>query len=301
MQSSGASLQIDAQLLANATDLLLLAECLVEGYCHGIHRSPFSGSSQEFASYRAFLPGDSPHRIDWKVYGRTDEFVIREYEQETNLPGYLFLDASLSMDFGEGAGHKFNYGRLLCAVLSVLMNQQQDAPGLVLFGRGETVPAGDWWPPSTRRDHLENMVGYLEESKADGPHDHIRGLDEVVGECRRRSMAVFVTDGLMDPAELKDVLSSLAMRGSKVLFFHLLAREEIAPKFGKEVILVDHETGSERVIDGSAYRDLHEAHLKGVCDEIEKVCHDTETEYCLLPTDQPLDEALRHFLSLRNG
>ena len=293
-------LHIDAELLAGSRDLLLLAQCLVEGYSHGLHRSPYSGSSQEFASYRAFLPGDSLQRIDWKVYGRTDDLYVREFEQETNMPGYLFLDASRSMDFGEGAGHKFTYGRLLCAVLAVMLRRQQDAPGLVIFGKSESIPAEDWWPPSTRGDHLEHMIHYLENCKAEGGFDHLGELSEVVGECRRRSLSAFVTDALVDPLELKDVLSQLSMRGSKVILFHLFAREELEPKISGEMVLIDHETGAERTVDGAAYERLYGENLARVRAEVEKVCHDTETEYYFLPTDQPLDEAMRRFISLRN-
>jgi uncharacterized protein (DUF58 family) len=294
-------LHIDAELLAGSRDLLLLAECLVEGYAHGLHRSPYAGSSQEFASYRPFLPGDPPQRIDWKVYGRTDDLFVREFEQETNLRGYLFLDASRSMDFGKGAGHKFVYGRLLCAVLAILMHRQQDAPGLALFGKEEAVPAEDWWPPSMRRDHLEHLIHHLETRSADGPHDHMRALADMVDECHRRSLVALITDALVDPEELKDVLSRLRMRGSKVILFHLLSREELEPDMGDEVVLVDRETGSERAIDGAAYARLYDEHLARIRDDIEQVCHDTETEYCFLPTDQPLDEALRRFLLLRAG
>ena len=294
-------LHIDAELLAGSRDLLLLAQCLVEGYAHGLHRSPYAGASQEFAAYRAFLPGDPPQRIDWKVYGRTDDLFVREFEQETNLRGYLFLDASRSMDFGEGAGHKFRYGRLLCAVLAVLLHRQQDAPGLVVFGKGDTVPVEDWWPPSTRRDHLEHLVHHLETRAADGPHDHLRGLDDLVEECHRRSLAAFITDALVDPGELKDVLGRLRMRGTRVILFHLLAREELEPRIDDEVVLVDQETGAERAVDGAAYARLYAGRLARIRDDIEQVCHDTETEYCFLPTDQPLDEALRRFLLLRSG
>ncbi len=294
-------LQIDAELLAGSRDLLLLAQSLVEGYAHGLHRSPYAGSSQEFASYRAFLPGDPPQRIDWKVYGRSDDLFVREFEQETNLRGYLFLDASRSMDFGEGAGHKFLYGRLLCAVLAVLLHRQQDAPGLAVFGKGTTIPMEDWWPPSTRRDHLEHLVHHLERREADGPNNHLRGLDDLVDECHRRSLAAFITDALVDPDELKDVLSRLRMRGTKVILFHLLAREELEPNIGDEVVLVDRETGTERPVDGAVYARLYAERLTRIRGDIEQVCHDTETEYCLLPTDQPLDEALRRFLLLRSG
>ena len=117
-------LRLDAELLARSSDWLVLVQSLAEGFAHGLHRSPFAGSGQEFASYRSFLPGDPIHRIDWKVYGRTDDLFIREFEQETNVRGYLFLDASRSMDFGEGPENKFVYSRLLCAVLAVLLNKQ---------------------------------------------------------------------------------------------------------------------------------------------------------------------------------
>lgn len=293
-------LHIDAELLAGSRDLLLLAQCLVEGYAHGLHRSPYSGSSQEFSSYRAFLPGDPLQRIDWKVYGRTDDLYVREFEQETNLRGYLFLDGSCSMDFGTGVGNKFLYGRLLCAVLAVLLRRQQDAPGLAIFGKGDTIPLDDWWPPSTRRDHLEHLVHHLEKTVADGPHDHLGGLADLVDECSKRSLAAVITDALVDPGELKEMLGRLRMRGTKVILFHLLAREEIQPRFGDEVVLVDQETGAERAVDGSAYAHLYAENLARVCHEIEQACHDTETEYCMLPTDQPLDEALRRFLLLKS-
>jgi uncharacterized protein (DUF58 family) len=293
-------LHIDAEVLAGARDLLLLAQCLVEGYAHGLHRSPYIGSSQEFAAYRAFLPGDPLQRIDWKVYGKTDDLYVREFEQETNLRGYLFLDGSRSMDFGAGAGNKFQYGRLLCAVLAVLLRRQQDAPGLVIFGKAETVPLEHWWPPSTRRDHLEQLVDHLEKCVADGPHDHLGGLADLAGECSRKSLAAIITDGLVEPSELKDMLSNLRMRGTKVILFHLLSREELEPQFSEEMVLVDQETGNERVVNGSAYSKLYAENLTHVCREIEQVCHDTETDYCFLATDQPLDEALRRFLLLNS-
>lgn len=294
-------LYIDAEMLAGSRDLQFLAQSMVEGYAHGIHRSPNVGSSQEFASYRSYLPGDPPQRIDWKVYGRTDEMFIREFEQESNLRCYLFLDASRSMDFGEGAGHKFEYGRLLCAVLAVLLHRQQDAPGLALFGKENAIPVEDWWPPSTRRDHLEQMIHHLEVRSADGPHDHLGGLPDLLGECHRGSMAAFITDGLVDPDELKDVLGQLRMRGTRVLLFHLMSREELEPEIEDEVILIDRETGAERAMDGAVYARNYQENLQQVRDTIERVCQDSETEYCFIPTDQPLDEALRRFLLLRAG
>ena len=77
--------------------------------------------------------------------------------------------------------------------------------------------------------------------------------------------------------------------------------EELEPKVADEIVLVDRETGVERAVDGAAYARLHAEHLAHILGDVERVCHDTETEYCFLPTDQPLDEALRRFLLLRAG
>ena len=64
--------------------LSLLAERVVEGFCSGLHRSPHKGFSVEFKQHRQYVPGDELRRLDWKVYGKTDRFFIREYEEETN-------------------------------------------------------------------------------------------------------------------------------------------------------------------------------------------------------------------------
>ena len=166
-------------------------------------------------------------RIDWKVYGRTDNLYVREFEQETNLRGYLFLDASRSMDFGPGPGT--NSSTAVCYVRCWACCCAASSGQLAVFGRGASIPIEDWWPPSTRRDHLEHLVHHLETSVADGPHDHLGGLADLVDECHRRSLAAIITDALVDPGELKDMLGRLRMRGTKVILFHLLAREELEP------------------------------------------------------------------------
>ena len=47
------------------------ARSTVEGYFAGKHKSPFRGSSVEFADYKEYIPGDDPKRIDWRAYGRS--------------------------------------------------------------------------------------------------------------------------------------------------------------------------------------------------------------------------------------
>src|SRR6187397_3218615 len=128
------TLNINANLLAAMDDLSLLARTVVEGFFDGLHRSPFLGYSTEFSAYRAYTQGDNLRHIDWKVWARTDEFYVKQFEDDTNLRCQIFLDTSASMDFGDGDANKFNYARVLAAVLAQLMVRQHDAPGLIVFG-----------------------------------------------------------------------------------------------------------------------------------------------------------------------
>ena len=114
-------LPIDSRLLASVEDLPLLARTVVEGFLDGLHRSPFLGYSTEFASYRQYVQGDNLRHLDWKVWARSDALYIKQFEDDTNYRGQIYLDTSASMDFGTGPAHKFTFGRLLAAALAHLM------------------------------------------------------------------------------------------------------------------------------------------------------------------------------------
>ncbi len=77
----------------------LRARMVVEGFIAGLHKSPYHGFSVEFAEHRQYMPGDDIRRIDWKVFAKTDRYYIKQYEEETNLKGYLLLDCSASMNY----------------------------------------------------------------------------------------------------------------------------------------------------------------------------------------------------------
>ena len=120
--------------------------------------------------------------------------LVREYEEETNYRGYLFLDASRSMDYGQGATHKFTYAKILCATLALLMKSQNDAPGLVLLGNPPDQPER-FIAPSTRADHLDRLLLRLQEMKSDGECDNLGDVLPQLENCVTRSLSVIVSDG----------------------------------------------------------------------------------------------------------
>ena len=88
----------------------------------------------EFADYREYTPGDPPNLIDWAIYARSDRYVIRRYQEETNLRAHFLLDISESMSFREAGLHsKMDYACYLAAALMLVLLGQSDSAGLTLF------------------------------------------------------------------------------------------------------------------------------------------------------------------------
>src|SRR2546421_11820785 len=112
---------LQSDILTKAEALGLKARTIVEGLRVGDHRSPFKGFSVEFVQHREYVPGDDTRHIDWKGYGRSERYTVKQFEQETNFVGHLLLDASRSMLYGQGDENKLAYGKLLAASLAYLI------------------------------------------------------------------------------------------------------------------------------------------------------------------------------------
>ncbi len=123
----------DPEVLSQVAGLTLRARRVVEGTISGLHRSPFHGFNVEFAEYREYSPGDDLRRLDWRVFGRTDRYYIKQFEEESNLRSTIVLDASASMRYGAGPLTKFDYAATVAASLATLLVGQQDPVGLALF------------------------------------------------------------------------------------------------------------------------------------------------------------------------
>src|SRR3989442_10763764 len=115
---------LKSEILSRAEALGTKARMIVEGLRVGIHRSPYRGFSVEFVQHREYVPGDDIRHIDWKGYGRSERYTIKQYEQETNFIGHVLLDASRSMLYGTGAANKLEFGKLLAATLAYLIIHQ---------------------------------------------------------------------------------------------------------------------------------------------------------------------------------
>src|SRR5437868_5222192 len=148
---------LDPVALAKVRSLELQARLIVEGFLSGMHKSPYHGFSVEFAQHREYVPGDDLKHMDWKVYGRTGRYFLKQYEAETNLVLWLLVDVSESMQFRSGDVSKYDYACMIAAALAYLTLRQQDSVGLATFD--DQVRA--FLKPSTQPSHLKEMVHVL--------------------------------------------------------------------------------------------------------------------------------------------
>ena len=284
---------LDPVLLARIADLALLARTVVDGFMHGQHRSLRRGSSVDFAQHRAYQPGDDLRRIDWRVYGRTDRFYVKEYEADTNASVLFALDASASMDYGSGAVTKYEYGRFLVASLAWLSQHQGDRVGLATFAADlvEVVP------PSTR--HLQLMLHTLARSRATGAGRLSAAVDRLAHLTTRAGIVVLVSDCYEQPDDVGRAADALRIRGHDVIVFHLVDAAERDFPFAAAMTFEDAESGVRLPLRADELRDRYLDQARTHHEALTRRLAASGADYVRVFTDQPLDRALHAYLDAR--
>lgn len=284
---------LDPALLARIDDLALLARTVVDGFMHGQHRSMRRGSSLDFAQHRSYQPGDDLRRIDWRIYGRTDRFYIKEYDADTNAGVIFALDASGSMDFGSGAVTKFDYARFLAASLAWLSQGQGDRVGLATF----TGDLDDVVPPSVR--HLQLLLHTLGRARATGTGQLARAVERVAHLAVRTGIVVVISDCYEEPDVIGRAVDALRMRGHDVILFHLVDPAERDLPGAGAATFQDAESGALLPLRPEALRDTYRELVAAHCDALTRRLAAAGVDYVRVGTDEPLDRSLHAYLDMR--
>lgn len=286
---------LDPLVLSNINNLELRAKLVVEGFITGLHKSPFHGFSVEFSQHRPYNPGDNLRFIDWKVFGRTDRFYIKQFEEETNLKAYILLDISKSMHFQTNGTSKIDYAKTLAAALTYLMLQQRDAVGLVLFD----TKIQKLLPPRSVTSYLQPVLMALDTVKAGKDTDIGPVLHTMAERLKRKGLVILISDLYDESEKILSGLRHFRYNNHEVLVFHLLDQKEINFEFDGEVEFEDLESG-ERIRTYPWY--IKNDYLKAI-NEFEQYyrrqCRENLIDYQLLTTDQSLDIALMEYIIKR--
>ena len=287
---------LSPQELAALGGLEFVSRQVVEGFLAGLHRSPHRGFSVEFAEHRMYQPGDDLRYVDWRVYGRSDRYYIKQFEEETNLRCYILVDASASMAWSSaGLPPKLWYARQLAACLALLLLRQGDAVGLLAFD--EAVRAH--MSPRGGRLRFSHLVAALQGVEASGKTEAGSALRDIAGRLRRRGLVVLLSDLLVDPESTRLAIQFLRHRGHEVLVFHLLDPGERELPTVRDARFVDPETGEEIPVSVADLRVEYREAVTRALEEWRLALVPQGVDYTVVETDQPMVHALRAYMAKR--
>jgi uncharacterized protein (DUF58 family) len=194
----------------------------------------------EFAEHRRYTPGDDIRRIDWSVYGRMRELLVKTAPSESRIWMSLMIDASRSMDTGEP--NKLWYARRLAALLGTVALLRSDSVQVHVLSDGGSVAGG--------RLDAAGMLSVLTQEIARLPGGTRTELARSVARSRtageRTEMSVLISDCLVPAGDLDSALGQLAHTARSPVLVHVLdPAEGVAGPTGS-IELTDRETG-ERV------------------------------------------------------
>ncbi len=291
--------------LKNIANLQVLARLVVEGFCSGLHRSPHKGFSVEFKQHRQYVPGDDLRHLDWKTFGKSDRFFIREYEEETNLRCTLLLDTSGSMAYGSaetgatrGAAGvtKHHYAVRLAACLAYLMLQQQDSVGLATFDTRIRKHV----PPRARPKHLRILLETMAAAKLGGETELGEVFHEMVPKIHRRGLLIILSDCFGDVEKLMRGLAHFRHASHEIIIFQIWDRDELEFPFKQWTRFDGLEDPNVRhVVDPAHLRAAYLKNLEIYRNALTQGCGRHRIDLVPMITDQPYAVALGKYLALR--
>jgi uncharacterized protein (DUF58 family) len=285
--------------LQRISNLQVLARQVVEGFTTGLHRSPHKGFSVEFKQHRQYVPGDEIRHIDWRVFGRSDRYYIREYEEETNLRATIILDRSGSMGYGAdqpGKVSKFDYATRLAACLAYMMIHQSDGVGLVTFD--DMIRR--FIPPRSRVSHLKVLIDELQNGKPGQETELGKVFHDLVPKLNRRGLLIIISDCFGEVANFLKALAHFRHARHEILVFQIWDRDELEFPFkGWTQFECLERAGVKHLLDPAMLRQAYMANLEKFRDELTKGCRRHKVDLVPFCTDEPYAKALAAYMSRR--
>jgi len=288
---------LDPEILTKAQALGVAARAVVEGMRVGDHKSPFRGFSVEFVQHREYVPGDDIRHIDWKSYGRSERYTIKQYEQETNYAGHILLDASRSMIYGVGPANKLQYAKTLAATMAYVIIHQRDAAALSVFADGwrERLPA------SSQPGHVQTILQALVAAEPGGKTAVGPLLNDLAVHLKRRGLVFLITDGFDTAESLLEGLRHLRFRGHEVTLCHVLHPDELNFPFDGNVRFLGLELPQELMTKPHLIRPAYLKALGMHLDKLRRGCEAARVDYWLMNTGKPLATTLAEHLARRHA
>ena len=287
---------LDPSIISKINSLELRARLVVEGFMVGLHKSPYHGFSVEFIQHRPYMQGDSLRDVDWKVYGKTEKFYIKQYEEETNLRSYVLLDVSKSMQFSSGNNvSKLEYASTLAAALSYLMMKQQDAFGLTLYSDRIV----QYLPPKATKSYLRQILKSLVSVKASDSTNTAACLNSVAEKIKRRGLVIIISDLFDDIDSVISALKHFSYQKNEIIVFQILDPIERNFAFGRDAIFKDMESEEELTTQPYQIQKAYKLAMEEFIGKIKSECLNSKIDFNIIETSTPFDKALMSYIQKR--
>ncbi|MGF1632381.1 MAG: DUF58 domain-containing protein [Phycisphaerae bacterium] len=294
---------LDPRTLAKVSSLELRARLIVEGMMTGMHKSPFQGSSVEFAQHRAYVAGDDTRHIDWKVFGRSDRLMVKQYQEETNLPLILAVDASQSMSFSslesiDAPGEswtKFDHATAVAGTLAYMAVNQSDAVGLAIFDESLVR----YYKPSNNPRQWRFICGEMQGIPRWNKTGVAQSLEALTEKLGRRSVVMLLSDFFGDIDAIKRGLRTLAYKKHEIVAVQIMDPQELTFPFEDVTLFKGMEEMGELLTEPRALREAYMEQVRQHNEAIDKLCRSMNIDYRLFNSGDPLDVELSSFLANR--
>lgn len=288
---------LDPKIISRIGSLDLRARLVVEGFMVGLHKSPYHGFSIEFSQHRPYMQGDNLRSVDWRVFGKTEKYFIKQYEEETNLRSYIILDSSKSMSYSsDKIISKIDYAKTLVAALSYLMIKQQDAVSLTIY----SDKINKHLPPKSSNAYLQQILRELVEIETSSKTNTADSLNSVAEKIKRRGLVIIISDFFDDVDKTLKAIKHFAYQKNEVIIFQILDPLERSFGFGKDAIFKDLETDEELTTQPYQIQKAYQQAMNEFTNKIKRECLNSNFDYNLLDTSTPFDKALFSYIQKRS-
>lgn len=287
---------LEPEVVSRLDNLELKARLVVEGFIIGLHRSPYHGFSVEFAEHRQYMPGDPIKNIDWKVYGKTDRYYLKVFEEETNLRCHILLDCSASMDYSSKRITKFDYARQLAASLAYLMIRQQDAVGFLSYDEKirRLIPA------RMARSHLNIILKEMSDAQPASGTDSGSAFHELAERISRRGLVIIISDFLDDYDRIISGIKHFRHKRHEVIVFRVLDPREEDFAFSSEARFKDMETGEIILTNPHQIKQSYRNLFDEFSGRLKAECRQALVDFNSFTTADSFDKALFAYLARRS-
>jgi uncharacterized protein (DUF58 family) len=252
----------------------------------GEQESPDVGEGLTFSDYRRYAPGDDTRLIDWKLYARTEEYYIKQYEEERNLTVHVLVDSSDSMDFGEAGEHKFEYAAKLGLGFCYLTAEENNDFRFSTFGDDfERLDTG-----RSNRGELLRIIDLLNDQELGGRTDFRDALESYTANISSRSLVVVLSDFLGELDDIEEGLAALAR--NELVTAQVLSPDELDPDVVGDTVFEEPETQQElRTYFGGRLAQQYQSRLEQFTGEVAERASDLRATHTLVNTGDDFFDA----------